>query len=107
MYEISAYAIAEGYEKSDIIKASIYWIDSRVEDTSNINTVQKRAISVNSENGIITLTGLAEKEIVNFYTIDGKMLGKALSNSGTVTFQPNVNFVIIKISSTSIKISVK
>ncbi len=105
VYVINVYATAAGYLQSDNICAKIYWIDGTIEDTSNILHCEKRAITVNSQHGNITITGLNDNERVSFYSIDGKLLDTQKANGNSMQFSTNTKYLILKIGNSSIKTS--
>lgn len=74
-YNISAYATADGYKASDKATATLYWIEANLQNnTTNINQTATRGIIATSNDGIVTLSGLNNSEIVRFYTVDGKQI---------------------------------
>ena len=107
LYNISVYAIADGFEKSDIASARIYWIDSRVDDSSNINSIQKRTIAVSSNSGVLSFSGLEEGENVQIYSLNGQMLDNQRVTSGILQIKTNEQIVIAKIGNSTIKVVVK
>ena len=103
-YIINAYATAEGYVQSEMATAKLYWIEGNISEQSNINNVQSRGIIVTEENGLIRVFGLGENELVSFYSIDGKLLGRLYSSDGCTQFVTSCSFIIVKIGQSSLKI---
>ena len=107
IYRISVYATADGYRDSEVATAKLYWVDGTLADPSSINSVQSRGVLVRSNNGIIDISGLEEDELVSFYSIDGKIIGKSKVVGDSVHFSTFEKIIIAKIGNSSIKISTK
>ena len=107
-YNISVYATADGYMDSDRAIATLYWIEANLQNnTTNINQTATRGIIATSNDGIVTLSGLNNSEIVRFYTVDGKQIGTAKAINGTASQAVSESIVIAKIGNQTIKIAVK
>lgn len=107
-YDISVYATADGYKASDKATAKLYWVkaDGNL-TTDNINTAKMRGVVVAADGGIVTVSGLNAGEKVEFYSVDGKLIGAQKANSGTVSIATSAPVVICKMSGASIKMLVK
>ncbi len=106
-YNITAYATADNYSPSDKATATLYWIDGSLE-TTNINAAKMRGILASSQDGIVTISGLNNGELVSFYSTDGKMIGKSVSVNGCASYAiSNIPLVIVRIGASSIKVMVK
>ena len=108
-YDITCYAKAEGFVKSDIATAKLYWLTSSGSlEGTNINNVSMRGIAIQSVGGFITISGLDNNEKVSFYGIDGKSLGTATAINGTTSFAAKSGTIVVaKIGQESIKIVVE
>ena len=106
-YKISVYAIADGYKASDKAEATLYWIDANLDNSTNINMVKTRGVVASAHDGIITLSGLDNGEVVKFYATDGKYLGSSVAANGSASFAVNESLVIAKVGKDSIKIAMK
>jgi hypothetical protein len=106
-YNISVYATADGYKASDKAEATLYWIDANLDTGTNINMVKTRGVVASAHDGIITLSGLDNGEVVKFYAADGKYLGSSVAANGSVSYAVNESLVIAKVGKDSIKIAVK
>ena len=106
-YNISVYATADGYKASDKAEATLYWIDANLDTGTNINMVRTRGVVASAHDGIITLSGLDNGEVVKFYAADGKYLGSSVAANGSASFAVNESLVIAKVGKDSIKIAVK
>ena len=106
-YNISVYATADGYKASDKAEATLYWIDANLDTGTNINMVRTRGVVASAHDGIITLSGLDNDEVVKFYAADGKYLGSSVAANGAASYAVNESLVIAKVGKNSIKIAVK
>ena len=106
-YHISVYATADGYKASDKAAATLYWIDANLDNSTNINMVRTRGVVASAHDGIITLSGLDNGEVVKFYAADGKYLGSSVAANGAASYAVNESLVIAKVGKDSIKIAVK
>ena len=106
-YNISVYATADGYKASDKAEATLYWINANLDNGTNINMVRTRGVVASAHDGIITLSGLDNGEVVKFYAADGKYLGSSVAANGSASYAVNESVVIAKVGKDSIKIAVK
>lgn len=106
-YNISVYATADGYKASDKAEATLYWINANQDNGTNINMVKTRGVVASAHDGIVTLSGLDNGEVVKFYAADGKYLGSSVAANGSASYAVNESLVIAKVGKDSIKIAVK
>ena len=106
-YNIYVYATADGYKASDKAKATLYWINANLDNGTNINMVRTRGVVASAHDGIVTLSGLDNGEVVKFYATDGKYLGSSVAANGAASYAVNESLVIAKVGKDSIKIAVK
>ena len=106
-YNISVYATADGYKASDKAEATLYWINANQDNGTNINMVRTRGVVASAHDGIVTLSGLDNGEVVKFYATDGKYLGSSVAANGAASYAVNESLVIAKVGKDSIKIAVK
>ena len=106
-YNISVYATADGYKASDKAKATLYWIDANLDTGTNINMVRTRGVVASAHDGIVSLSGLDNGEVVKFYAADGKYLGSSVAANGSASYAVNESLVIAKVGKDSIKIAMK
>ena len=106
-YNISVYATADGYKASDKAEATLYWINANLDNGTNINMVRTRGVVASAHDGIITLSGLDNGEVVKFYAADGKYLGSSVAANGSASYAVNESLVIAKVGKDSIKIAMK
>ena len=106
-YNISVYATADGYKASDKAEATLYWVNANLDTGTNINLVKTRGVVASAHDGIITLSGLDNGEVVKFYATDGKYLGSSVAANGSASYAVNESLVIAKVGKDSIKIAMK
>ena len=109
-YDISVIATKTGYENSDVATAKLYWLTSSEtsDDDTNINSVSKRGIAIQTAAGFITISGLDDNEKVDFYTLNGTALGVARATNGVATFSTQSGSVlIVRIGNESLRIIVE
>lgn len=106
-YHISVYTIADGYKASDKAEATLYWINANLENGTNINQVRTRGVVASAHDGIISLSGLDEGEVVKFFAADGKYLGSTVAANGAASYAVSESLVIAKVGKDSIKIAMK
>lgn len=106
-YKISVYATADGYKASDKAEATLYWINANLENGTNINQVRTRGVVASAHDGIISLSGLDDGEVVKFFAADGKYLGSTVAANGAASYAVSESLVIAKVGKDSIKIAMK
>ena len=106
-YNISVYATADGYSASDKAEATLYWINANLENGTNINQVRTRGVVASAHDGIISLSGLDDGEVVKFFAADGKYLGSTVAANGAASCAVSESLVIAKVGKDSIKIAMK
>ena len=106
-YHISVYATADGYSASDKAEATLYWINANLENGTNINQVRTRGVVASAHDGIISLSGLDDGEVVKFFAADGKYLGSTVAANGAASYAVSESLVIAKVGKDSIKIAMK
>ena len=106
-YNISVYATADGYKASDKAEATLYWVNANLDNSTNINMVRTRGVVASAHDGIVTLSGLDNGEVVKFYATDGKYLGSSVAANGSASYAVNESLVIAKVGKDSLKIAVK
>ncbi|MEE1316263.1 MAG: leucine-rich repeat domain-containing protein [Prevotella sp.] len=103
-YDITAYAVAEGYKNSEKVTATLYWINGS-DVSTNINQTEMRGVMASCSGGIITVSGLSDGETVMFYDANGALLYTGTAQNGTISYAPSTSGVIIvKIGTASIKV---
>ena len=105
-YNISVYATADGYTASEKAEATLYWINAN-QETTNINLAKTRGIMATAHDGIVSISGLDNGEVVMFYAADGKLIGSSPVVGGVASCAVSEKMVIAKIGMNTIKVSMK
>ena len=110
----TAYATKEKYESSDPVSITICWIECTEEhqsgDTGDILTIPSKNVIIQSNSGVITLTGLADGTKVTVYTTGGIEVGTSTAENGIATIATNFvtgTTVLVKIAGHGIKFVIK
>ena len=106
-YDISVYATADGYSASEKAKATLYWVNANLENATNINQARTRGIVASAHDGIVSISGLDNGEMVKFYAADGKLIGSSSAVDGTASCAVSETMVIAKFGDNAIKVAVK
>lgn len=106
-YDISVYATADGYKTSEKAKATLYWVNANLENATNINQTRTRGVVASAHDGIVSISGLDNGEVVKFYAADGKLIGSSSAVDGTASCAVSENMVIAKFGDNAIKVAVK
>lgn len=112
-YNISVYAMKEGYDNSETATATLCWIDAtpQMEGISNgVAQIAANAVLIQSNGGQLTIQGVDDGTQVSVYSINGTEAGKAISKNGCASVSTNLqagSVAIIKIGEKSVKVVVK
>ena len=106
-YDISVYATADGYSASEKAKATLYWVNANLENATNINQARTRGVVASAHDGIVSISGLDNGEVVKFYAADGKLVGSSSAVDGTASCAVSETMVIAKFGDNAIKVAVK
>ena len=104
-YHITVYATADGYTQSQKVLAALYWLNADIE--TKINPAETRAIVASAHDGIVSISGLDNGEVVKFYAADGKLLGSSSAVGGVASCAVSEKMVIAKIGMDTIKVLMK
>ena len=106
-YDISVYATADGYKTSEKAKATLYWVNANLENATSINQARTRGVVASAHDGIVSISGLDNGEVVKFYAADGKLIGSSSAVDGTASCAVSETMVIAKFGDNAIKVAVK
>ena len=109
-YNIAVYATAKGYDNSDIVNATLCWVECECEgDDTGIINIPAKAVLVTSSNGSINISCSLDGESVAVYTIAGTLIATTTIENGTTTVATGLSkgsVAIVKIADKSIKVAV-
>ena len=112
-YDISVYASKAGFRNSDVAMATLCWIEneSYSGDLSSITTeIKSNAVLIQSNGGVLTITGAPEGTDISIYNLSGKMVGSAtVSSAVTVvgTSLPLGSVAIVELGNRNVKVIIK
>ena len=109
-YTINVYATASGYENSDVVTATLCWIDAdpKTEGIENgISQVRANAVLIQSHDGTLSIAGVADGTDIAVYSVSGQMVGSAKAHGTTSTVTTTLrsgNVAIVRIGDKSVKV---
>lgn len=112
-YNISVYATKTGYDNSDVVTATLCWIDQKPATegiTDGIANVPAKALLIKNNGGQLTIEGAADDEAISVYTVNGVQSGSAISQNGAASINTNLqagSIAIVKIGDKSFKVVIK
>jgi len=112
-YNLSVYATKAGYENSDMVSATLCWIeaDPKTEGiTNSVANVRAKAVLIQTIDNTVSISGADEGTLISIYDISGKIVGSAKAISENTTIPTSLNpgdIGLVKIGEKSIKIIMK
>ena len=112
-YNISVYAAKSGYENSDVVTATLCWIDQEPVINTDISESIEFAVTpvlIQNNSGTLTIQGAQDGTPISVYTIAGTQAGTAVSQNSRATISTSMqqgDIAIIKIGEKSIKLVIK
>ena len=112
-YNISVYATKDGYENSDVVTATLCWIDQEPKTEGITNSeanVPAKALLIQNSGGIINVQGADDGEHISIYGVNGMEVGSAISQNGMATINTSLqtgSVAIVKSGQKSIKVILK
>ena len=110
-YTISAFATKTGYDNSDVATATLCYIEADPSSngiTTDIINIPTRAVLIQNNGGVLSLSGLDTGTAINVYNTSGAMVGSATASTGVTTINTSLSsgeIAIVKIGQKSIKLS--
>ena len=112
-YQISVYATKPGYEDSDMVTATLCWIeedDEATEIVENTTYVPAHAVLIQSNGGTLTISGTYAGMAINVYDTAGSLVGSAKASSDTTTVNTSLQsgeIAIVKIGEKAVKVLIR
>ena len=112
-YFVSTYAKKEGYADSDLVTATLYWIEKELKpDGMDAGAIQAKArpVIVSSTGNTLTVQGAEDGESVAAYDLDGGQLGRSVCRNGQAILRLNAkpeSVILVKVGDDTIKVRVK
>ena len=112
-YIISVYATKEGYEKSDVIYATLCWIDSdpKTEGIENsIANIRTKAVLIQNNGSTLSIIGADEGVPISIYDTTGRLISSTKASTGTTSIETTLQsgeIGIVKIGNKAVKVAIK
>ena len=112
-YKISVYATKEGYNNSDVVTATLCWIDVEPKTegiTNGVANVRALPLLIQTNGSTLTVSGADDGTPISVYSINGTEAGSAISQNGAAnipTALQSGSVAIVKIGDRSIKVVMK
>lgn len=112
VYQISVYAKAEGYDNSDMVYATLCWIeDDETQIATAINSnIKSKSVLIQCHNGILSVIGAKEGILIQVYNVSGQLVGSQNASSGITTINTRMSagdIALVKIKNKVIKVDVR
>ncbi len=112
-YNISVYATKDGYQNSDVVTATLCWIDAdpKAEGIDNgIAKIRARAVMIQNRGGKLFVSGTEEGEEISVFDVAGRRVGVAKADNETTVISTslhNGSVAIVKIGQQTVKVVMK
>ena len=115
-YNISVYTKKSGYEDSEMATATLCWIDVEpktegiTDGTTGAKQIEANAVLIQSENGVITVSGANDGTTISILETNGIKVGSVISHNGQAVVNTKLPFgsiAIVKIGEKIVKMMVK
>ena len=112
-YTINVYATASGYENSDVVTATLCWIDAdpKTEGIENgLAQVRANAVLIQSHDGVLSIAGVVDGTDIAVFSTSGQMVGSAKAYGTTSTVPTTLrsgNVAIVRIGDKSVKVVIQ
>lgn len=114
-YVITVYATAKNHLRSDVVTASLCWIDVAADtdtaiDIDTLTELKAMPVLIQSHDGVISISGAKKDESVAIYDFSGNLLTSFNHPGDTMTFtleQPYNGVAIVKIGKKTVKVVIK
>lgn len=114
-YNISVYATAPGYDRSDAASATLCWIEfepsleGEIENVDFVEEIKAKPVLIQTEGNTITVQGAAEGTEITAYNTDGMKIGSVIAGkniSKIPTTLQHGSIAIVKIGEKSLKVRI-
>ena len=106
-YNISTFAKAEGYANSDVVTATLCWIELEEPETKINEHIESHAALIQSYGGTIKVSGNGLGGVIEVYNITGQLVGSENAVNGITTIITNLkagDIAFVKIGRKTVKI---
>lgn len=112
-YTITTYATKNDYAASKVVTVTLCWIacgEQHEEGETDILNIPSKPVFIQSQGGVLTLTGLADDTEVVVYTANGVQVGAATAANGTASIATGMEagaIAIVNIAGHAVKVVIK
>ena len=112
-YNISVYATKAGYENSDVVTATLCWIDVTPSGENVVvgkSEVRAVPVLIESDGGVLTVKGVAEGTPISVYDTAGRKVGSATATAQTTRISTTLrigDIGIVRIGDKAVKVAIK
>lgn len=110
-YDISVYATAEGCARSASAYATLAFnLDGSGTEEEGIISVKASPVLINAEGGTLYVSGLTNATEVEYFTLEGRALGRSMVTDGCTMFttdQPKGSTLIVTVNGRGAKVVVR
>ena len=111
-YQVNVYAKAEGHVNSEVVTATICWIECDHQSEAHETTaIPATVVLLQSSNGIIIIQGLEKGTSVSVYTVSGMEVASGVAEENvTLTLDTQMTkgeVAIVKMGAKSVKVMMK
>lgn len=112
-YVVNVYASKTGLENSDVVTATLCWIDAepKTEGIENgVAQVRANAVLIQSNSGILNIEGVYDDTDITVYSTAGMMVGSSKASGASTSITTglrNGEIAIVKIGDKSVKVVIK
>lgn len=108
-YTVKVYATKEGYEDSEVVTATLCWIDvePKTDAVHDVATVPAYAVLIQASDGKITVRGVDDGTSVTVYDLTGRQVGHSVVSNGTATTSTTLrsgDTAIVRVGLKSVKV---
>ena len=112
-YTISVYATKNGYDNSDVAKATLCWIDADPVTegiTNGVANVRANAVLIQTSGNIVSVSCAPDNSQIRVYNLSGQEVGHAITSANTTVVGTSLqvgDVGIVKIGSKVVKVVMK
>ena len=112
-YNISVYAKKSGYDNSDVVTATLCWIDAEPKTegiTNGVANIRANPVLIQSDGNVLSISGVDAGTPISVFDVSGKQVGSATATSESTSINTNLTkgqIGIVKIGEKTIKIVVR
>ena len=108
-YVITSYAKREGYENSEIVKVTLFWLPKGNNEEIGIDDAvdSSRPVLISSNGGTLTIQGAEAGSMVTVYDLSGRRLSAAKANGTTTSIATTLkkgDTAIVRVGEKSMKV---